>query len=253
MADSTDNFIEISGLRKSLGEQEVLCGIDLNIKRGERLVIIGGSGSGKSVLLKHLTGLMRADSGSIRVAGTEITGLSERELTPVRRRMGVLFQDSALFVSMSVWENVAFPLRETGIRGEKEIDDRVMAALEAVGLGRHWAKQPDELSGGMRKRAGLARAIVTNPQCILYDEPTSGLDPILSDSIDRLIVRIQERFQSTAIVVTHNMKSVDTVADRVAYLRGGTIHFLGTPQELKDSKDAAIIDFVEGRSGESTL
>lgn len=253
MAATSENFIEIKGLKKFLGSHQVLDGLDLDVRRGERLVVIGGSGSGKSVLLKHLAGLMPPDSGSLKIDGEEIAGLNERQLASARRKLGFLFQDGALFGSLSVWENVAFPLREAGLKNEKEIDDKVMEALEAVGLGVHGEKLPGDLSGGMRKRAGLARAIVTHPQCVLYDEPTSGLDPVLSDAIDRLTVRIQEAYNTTAVIVTHNMKTVFTVADRVAYLRSGKIDFLGTPHELEASDNEHLKNFVEGRSAEKDL
>lgn len=253
MAATNPNFIEIKGLKKFLGNHQVLDGLTLDVRRGERLVVIGGSGTGKSVLLKHLAGLMPPDSGSLKIDGEEIAGLNERQLAPARRKLGFLFQDGALFGSLSVWENVAFPLREAGMKNDKEIDDKVMEALEAVGLGVHGEKLPGDLSGGMRKRAGLARAIVTRPQCVLYDEPTSGLDPVLSDAIDRLTVRIQELYNTTAVIVTHNMKTVFTVADRVAYLRQGKIDFLGTPQELEASDNEHLKNFVEGRSAEKDL
>ncbi len=253
MSATPDNFIEISGLRKRLGNNDVLQGIDLQVKRGESFVIIGGSGQGKSVLLKHLAGLMAPDAGSLKIDGEEIAGLSERKLANARRKLGLLFQDGALFGSLSVWENVAFPIFETGIKDLQKVDALVMEALEAVGLGAHGDKLPGDLSGGMRKRAGLARAIVTKPQCILYDEPTSGLDPVLSDAIDRLTVKIQQQYHTTAVIVTHNMKSVFTVADRVAFLRQGKIAFLGTPEELKQSQDQSLHDFVEGHSAEQDL
>jgi phospholipid/cholesterol/gamma-HCH transport system ATP-binding protein len=253
MAKEAAHFIEITGLRKALGGQPVLKGLDLAVRRGERMVVIGGSGQGKSVLLKHLMGLMSPDGGSIRIDGEEIAGLSERKLAGPRKKMGILFQEAALFDSLSVWDNVEFPLLERGVKDAKEREQRIQEALTAVGLDQHGHKLPGELSGGMRKRAGLARAIVTAPQCVLYDEPTSGLDPVLADSIDHLIVRIQEKFGSTAVVVTHDMKSVKTVADRVAFLQGGVIYFLGTPEELLSSTDPTIQRFVEGRSGDSDL
>ena len=253
MSASPDNFIEITNLRKRLGKQDVLQGIDLSVSRGEKLVIIGGSGQGKSVLLKHLAGLMAPDSGTLKIDGENIAGLGERQLANARRKLGLLFQDGALFGSMTVWENVAFPVFETGVKDINKVDEMVMEALEAVGLGSHGEKLPGDLSGGMRKRAGLARAIVTRPQCVLYDEPTSGLDPVLSDSIDRLIMKIQELYHTTAVIVTHDMRTVFTVADRVAYLRQGKIAFLGTPEELRKSGDQNVLDFVDGRSAEQDL
>ena len=253
MSTPAEYFIEIANLKKRFGSQEVLSGVDLKVRRGESFVIIGGSGQGKSVLLKHLCGLMPTDSGSLKIDGEEIARLNERALAHARRKMGVLFQDGALFGSLTVWENVAFPVIEQGEKDLTKVDEMVMEALEAVGLGAHGEKLPGDLSGGMRKRAGLARAIVSRPQCILYDEPTSGLDPVLSDSIDRLIVRIQKAYHTTAVIVTHNMKTVFTVADRVAFLRQGKIAFLGTPKEIEESTDENLKAFVEGRSAEQDL
>ncbi|MCB1064248.1 MAG: ABC transporter ATP-binding protein [Verrucomicrobiae bacterium] len=244
-------FVEVRDLYKTLGNQPVLRGVDLKIRRGECLVVLGQSGEGKSVLLKHLVGLITPDSGSIEIDGDEIVGLSERRLSPVRRKLGVLFQDGALFDSMTVAENVAFPLRELGTRDIDTLLEKARAALEVVGLEKHMEKMPINISGGMRKRVALARAIVTQPRCILYDEPTAGLDPIVADSIDHLIRRLQRKFQVTSIVVTHDMKSMFHIADRVAYLRGGRIYFLGTPEEIRKSEDPAIQNFIQGRSDES--
>ena len=244
-------FIEVSDLRKTLGTQPVLQGVDLSIPRGETMVILGRSGEGKSVFLKHLIGLMKPDSGSIRVDGDEIVGLGERQLSPVRKKVGVLFQEGALFDSMTVAENVAFPLRERGVKDHKLLLEKVEESLRVVELEEHLSKMPVNLSGGMRKRVALARAIITEPQCILYDEPTAGLDPVVADSIDHLIRRLQRQFEVTSVVVTHDMKSVFKIASRVAYLRGGAIYFLGTPEELRASTDPAIVNFIEGRSEES--
>lgn len=244
-------FIEVSGLQKRFGEQQVLRGVDLKIRRGETMVILGQSGEGKSVILKHLIGLMTPDSGSILVDGVETVGLSERQLRPIRKKVGILFQDGALFDSMTVAENVAFPLMEEGIRDRKILLERVREVLSVVGLEEHMAKMPINISGGMRKRVALARAVVSHPQCILYDEPTAGLDPIVADSIDHLINRLEEQFQITSIVVTHDMKSMNTIADRVAILRDGKIYFLGTPDELNALEDESIQNFIHGRSHES--
>jgi phospholipid/cholesterol/gamma-HCH transport system ATP-binding protein len=247
-ASAGDAFIEVRGLHKAFGEQQILAGVDLDVERGETLVVVGRSGEGKSVLLKHLIGLMVPDEGSIRVDGDEIVGVKERKLSPIRKKMGVLFQDGALFDSMNVAENVAFPLIEKGIRKRSLLMKKVETALAMVDLTHHMEKMPIDISGGMRKRVALARAIITKPAAILYDEPTSGLDPIVSDSIDRLICRLQKRLGVTSIVVTHDMKSVFHIADRVAYLREGGIYFLGTPKEFRESKDSQIQDFVHGRS-----
>jgi phospholipid/cholesterol/gamma-HCH transport system ATP-binding protein len=241
-------FIEVKGLQKKIGRQHILRGVDLAVFRGETLVLIGPSGEGKSVLLKHLIGLMKPDAGSIEIEGVNMCGLRERELAPIRKKFGILFQNAALFDSLTLAQNVAFPLVEAGIRDHKEIERRVHESLEVVELEEHMEKMPVNLSGGMKKRAGIARAIIGHPQCVLYDEPTSGLDPIVSDVIDQMIMRLQKRFGVTSIVITHDMKSVFKIANRVAMLKGGVIRFLGTPNELHHSQDADIQNFIEGKS-----
>ena len=250
MHGSTDNLIEVRDLRQKIGTQEILRGVNLDIPRGETLVLLGQSGGGKSVFLRHLIGLMRPVSGSIRIDGEEIARLDERELEPVRRKIGMLFQDGALFDSMTVFENIAFPLRERGERNVKLIREKVAHALELVCLQGQEGKMPVNLSGGMRKRASLARAIISEPSCILYDEPTAGLDPIVSDTINRLIRRLQSQLHVTSIVVTHDMVSANHIADRVALLREGKIHFSGSLAKLHGTADPVIRDFVEGRSRE---
>jgi len=246
-----EDFISIRNLRKKLGGQEVLRGVDLEVRSGETLVVIGRSGGGKSVLLKHIIGLMKPTSGEVIVEGQNIVDLSERKLSGIRKKIGILFQSGALFDSMSVESNIAFPLVEAGIKDEKIIDKKVAEVLEVVDLGGEQTKMPENLSGGMRKRVGLARAIVSNPACILYDEPTTGLDPIVADSINHLIRRLQKRFQVTSIVVTHDMKSAYHVADQIAYLYEGRIYFKGTPAELQAATDPVISDFINGRSGDT--
>jgi len=250
MSAPTSNLIEVRDLRQTIGAQEILRGINIDIPRGETLVLLGQSGGGKSVFLRHLIGLMRPLSGSIKIEGEEIAHLDERQLEPVRRKIGMLFQDGALFDSMTVYENVAFPLRERGERNEKIIRNKVAHALELVSLQGQEKKMPVNLSGGMRKRASLARAIISEPSCILYDEPTAGLDPIVSDTINRLIRRLQSQLRVTSIVVTHDMISTDRIADRVALLREGRIHFNGTLNQLHSSSDPVITDFIQGRSHE---
>ncbi len=242
-------FIEVRGLHKSIGPQHILRGVDIDVHKGETLVIIGPSGEGKTVLMKHLIGLMHPDKGSIKIDGESVIGLRERQFTPVRKKFGFLFQNAALFDAMTVEDNVAFPLREAGIRDRDEIAKRVHDALEVVDLEEHKAKLPVNLSGGMRKRAGIARSVVAKPQCILYDEPTASLDPVVSDVIDQMILRMQKRYGITSLVVTHDMKSVFKIANRVAMLKGGVIRFCGTPDELRNSPDKDIQDFIEGRSG----
>jgi len=250
MAEGTTNvFIEVTDLHKQLGWQKILRGVNLKVLRGETLVIIGPSGEGKTVLMKHVIGLMRPDQGKVVVDGLHVENLRERELAPIRQKVSMMFQNAALFDSMTVEENVAFPLVESGVKDRQEIRDRVHEALEVVDLAEHGKKLPVNLSGGMRKRAGIARAIVTRSQCILYDEPTASLDPFVSDVIDQMIRRMQKRYGITSLVVTHDMKSMFTIANRIAMLKNGVIHFLGTPDELRNSPDPDVQDFINGRSG----
>lgn len=244
-------MIETRELKKSFGAQEVLRGVCLRVQDGKTLVVMGRSGSGKSVILKNLIGLLKPDSGEVLVEGENVTHLEERQLTAVRRKVGMLFQSGALFDSMSVEQNLAFPLLEQGIKDLKEIDERVAEALEMVDLAGEQKKMPENLSGGMRKRVGLARTIVGRPRCVLYDEPTTGLDPIGSDSINRLIRRLQKRLTVTSIVVTHDLKTAFHTADHIAYLHEGRIYFDGTPAEMQASTDPVISDFLNGRSGET--
>lgn len=250
MSSAGPPFISVRNLHKQIGDQQILRGINLSIHEGENLVIIGGSGTGKSVFLKLVMGLIPATSGSIIVDNTEITTLNERQLGPHRRKIGMLFQDGALFDSLTVAENVAFPLRESGMKDSPDMHSRIHEVLAAVGLADHGHKLPAALSGGMRKRAALARAVVSRPRCIFYDEPTAGLDPIVSDSIDRLIRRTQLHYRCTSVVVTHDMRSVRSVADRVVYFRNGLIHFEGSPDQLFSSTDPLVRQFVEGHCDE---
>ena len=245
---TTSAMIAVRDLAKRIGRQEILRGIDLTVAKGETLVIIGRSGGGKSVLLKHLIGLLQPDAGEIWIDGQNIIGLSERKLAAIRRKVGILFQGGALFDSMTVEENIAFPLREAGERDPKVIREKVNEMLEVMEMEGQQRKMPVNLSGGMKKRVGLARSIIRRPSCVLYDEPTSGLDPVVSDSINRLIRRLQERFHVTSIVVTHDMKSAFHLADHIGYLHEGRIYFYGTPQELQVSSDPLLQDFLLGRS-----
>ena len=243
-------MIAVRGLTKPLARQEILRGVDLDVPKGETLVIIGRSGGGKSVLLKHLVGLMQPDAGEIWIEGQNITHMSERQLGAIRQKIGILFQGAALFDSMTVEQNVAFPLREAGERNLKVLREKVREMLDVVELEGQEKKMPVSLSGGMKKRVGLARSIIRRPKCVLYDEPTSGLDPVVSDSINRLIRRLQERFGMTSIVVTHDMKSAFHVADHIAYLHEGRIYFHGTSTELQQASDPLLQDFMLGRSEE---
>jgi phospholipid/cholesterol/gamma-HCH transport system ATP-binding protein len=243
-------FIQVRGLTQRFGETEVLRGVDLDIFHGETLVILGSSGGGKSVLLKHLPGLLTPLSGSIHVNGVEISELGERALGPIRRQMGIMFQGGALFDSFNVAENIAFPLRESGMTDEAEIMARVATALEIVRLPGEQEKLPSELSGGMRKRVALARAVVGKPACVLYDEPHAGLDPVTADSIDHLIKDLQTDHGMTNVVITHDMRSVFHIADRVVFLANGVVHWTGTPGELRESDNPELRAFVAGDSGE---
>ena len=238
-------MIETLDLRKSFGSQKVLDGISFKIEEGESIVIIGGSGCGKSVLLKHLIGLMTPDSGDVLIEGKSIVHMNERELIKVRRKFGMLFQTAALFDSLTVEENVGFVLRKEGVDAA-EIKERVSEALEVVELAGTEKKKPAELSGGMRKRVGLARAIVYKPRIVVYDEPTTGLDPIVSDAIDQLVIRVAERLNVTSIAVTHDTRSMRRIGKRILYMRSGKIYVDGTPEEIFNSKDPIIHRFVNG-------
>ncbi len=246
--DSTHAFIELKNVCKRFGSQQVLLNINLTLQHGETLCIIGPSGEGKTVTLKHIIGLIKPDSGEIYVDGVHVNRLKEREMAPIRQKVSMLFQGAALFDNLTVEQNVAFPLLEHGVRDRAEIDRRVRAALQAVDLDEHRHKFPTSLSGGMRKRTGIARAIIDRSECILYDEPNSGLDPIGSDVIDQMILRMQRRYNITSIIVTHDMRSVFKIANRVAMLYRGEIRFLGTPTELRESTDQVVQDFINGRS-----
>jgi phospholipid/cholesterol/gamma-HCH transport system ATP-binding protein len=239
-------MIEIKNLKKKFGSKEVLKGINLNISKGETIGIIGRSGCGKSVLIKHIVGLLQPDEGYIKVEGKIVNDLNEKELYELRKKFGFLFQGAALFDSMTVEENIALPLMESSAKPQQEkIHEVVDEKLSIVTLGGINNLKPAELSGGMKKRVGLARALVTNPGYILYDEPTTGLDPIMSDSIDNLIKELSEKLNVTSIVVTHDMQSVKNVADKVAMIHEGMIYFTGTPSELLKSKDSVVVDFIK--------
>ena len=241
-------MIEARDLKKNFGRLPVLQGVTFSVARGEAISIIGVSGGGKSVLLKHLVGLITPDSGEVLIEGQNIAGLDERELLPVRRKFGMLFQGAALFDSMTVEENVAFVLsRERTLRPE-EISQRVAEVLDLVGLGGTEKKMPADLSGGMRKRVGLARAVIYRPEILLYDEPTTGLDPIAADTIDQLIIRVVERLQVTSIAVTHDMRSARRIGQRILMLHEGRIYADQTPDELFKSTDPIIYRFVNGVS-----
>ena len=239
-------MIRVQGLHKSFGPQPVLRGLDLDIATGEIMVVIGRSGGGKSVLLKHLVGLLRPDAGTVVVDGTEISRLRGRELDRVRDRYGVVFQGGALFDSMSSFENVAFPLREKSRLGSAEIRGRVEEKLDQVGLAGMGHKNPAEISGGMRKRVAIARALVTEPEIVFFDEPTTGLDPILVNTIHHLIVELHRKFRFTAVMVSHEIPEIFEIADRVAMLHDGVIVEVGPPAAVRASTNPVVQHFIRG-------
>ena len=239
-------MIRVQGLHKRFGSQPVLRGLDLDIATGEIMVVIGRSGGGKSVLLKHLIGLLRPDSGAVAVDGVDITRLRGGELDRVRARYGVVFQGGALFDSMSVADNVAFPLRERSRLGHAEIRGRVEEKLEQVGLGGMGHKNPAEISGGMRKRVAIARALVTEPEIVFFDEPTTGLDPILVNTIHHLIVELHRKFRFTAVMVSHEFPEIFEIADRVAMLHEGAIVEVGAPDAVRASTNPIVQQFIRG-------
>jgi phospholipid/cholesterol/gamma-HCH transport system ATP-binding protein len=230
---------------KNFEGKEVLRGLTLLVRRGEVLIVLGGSGTGKTVILKHIVGLLRPERGRIFVDGKDITFYEENQLMPIRRRVGFLFQGSALFDSMSVFDNVAFPLREHTQLSQDEIEAKVKEKLKLVGLeGTDWM-MPSNLSGGMRKRVALARAIILEPKALLYDEPTTGLDPITTRWVTKLMRSIHEQLKITSIIVTHNVQSAMTVADRIAFLYRGRIKFVGTPEEIENCEDHIVQEFLK--------
>ena len=238
-------MIEVKNLHKKFGNNNVLRGIDLKIKKGETTAIVGKSGCGKSVLIKHIVGLLVPDSGYVEVEGKRVDELETKALYELRKQFGFLFQGAALFDSMTVEENISLPLVESSNGFTKERIDRIVEEkLDIVGMGGVQKLKPAELSGGMKKRVALARALVTNPAYILY-EPTTGLDPIMSDSIDGLIKELSQKLNVTSVVVTHDMYSVKNVADTVAMIHEGEIHFTGTPKEFLESSDGIILDFIK--------
>lgn len=238
-------MIEIKNLKKSFGNKQVLKGINLIVNKGETMVIIGRSGCGKSVLLKHIVGLIKADEGELYVEGQDVFKMNRRELYELRRKFGFLFQGSALFDSMTVGENVGLYLVENTRMSKSEIAKVVAEKLELVGLPGTEELMPSDLSGGMKKRVALARALASNPEYILYDEPTTGLDPVMSDNIDDLIRELSEKLHVTSIVVTHDIFSVYSIASRVAMIENGVIYFEGKPEELIHTNDEVIRDFLK--------
>jgi len=239
-------MIRLVDIHKSFGKQKVLDGLNLTVEKGKTTVIIGRSGGGKSVLLKHIIGLIRPDRGQVIVEGEDITVLNDKDLNEVRKKFGMLFQEAALFDSMNVAENVAFPLREHTNMSNDEIMDSVRDRLAAVGLSGVEEKMPSELSGGMRKRVGLARALAMRPQIVLFDKPTTGLDPVMTEAINQLIVETQRAFNLTCVVISHDIQSVFEIGHRVAMLYEGRIIEYGTPEEVRASRNPVMVQFLTG-------
>ncbi len=253
MTETPAPAIRVEGLHKRFGTQEVLRGVDLDIAPAELMVIIGRSGGGKSVLLRHLLGLVRPDAGRVIVDGQDVTTLRGRALDRIREGFGVVFQGGALFDSLTVLENVLFPIRERGRVPAPDLLPRAKEALGQVGLAEMGHKYPAEISGGMRKRVAIARALVTEPRVVFLDEPTTGLDPILVNSIHHLIVGLHRKFGFTAVMVSHEIPEVFQVADRVAVLHEGRIHAVGTPEEIQGSTDPAVRRFIHGEVEEQAV
>jgi len=243
--DHRSAFISCRDLHKSFNRNEVLRGVSLDVYSGETLVILGASGEGKSVLLKHMNGLLKPDRGAVWVAGQDITGMGEDALTEIRKQVGMLFQGGALFDSLTVGENVAYPLWEHARLPREAVRDRVREVLAMVDLSDSEPLLPSELSGGMRKRAALARSLALQPKAILYDEPTTGLDPIVGRRINALIRRLQAQLGLTSVVVTHDLAGAFSVMDRLAFLREGQISFVGAAEEVRRSPDPALREFLE--------
>jgi len=241
-----ENLIELAGVKKSFGDQEILRGINLSVKKGENVVVLGKSGQGKSVTIKCIVGMIIPDEGSVKVFGDEVPEMDEDELRALRIRIGFLFQGGALYDSMTVRENLAFPLqRVLKIKDEHEIEERSMEVLEAVGLSGAIDQMPADLSGGMRKRMGLARTIIVRPEILLYDEPTTGLDTITSREISGLICSIKDKYKTTSIIITHDMACAKLTADRIVIMNDGICIAEGTYDELENSKDGFISSFFK--------
>ena len=241
-------MIKVANIKKSFGAQTVLKDISFEVSEGESVAIIGRSGTGKSVLIKHLVGLLHPDAGEVFIESENLVGMAERQLLKVRQKFGMLFQEAALFDSMTVFENIAFPLRRTGLTDAKEINQRVEEVLGLVELPGTGEKMPSELSGGMKKRVGLARAIIHRPKIILYDEPTTGLDPVVSDSIDQLMMRVRDRYHVTSIVVTHDMRCARRMGQRIIYLVEGQVYLDASADEVFNSDDSVVSRFIKGQS-----
>jgi phospholipid/cholesterol/gamma-HCH transport system ATP-binding protein len=247
-------IIEMINVHKTFGSRKILKGMNLRVKKGETMVILGPSGTGKSVSLKHITGLTIPDEGDCKIFGKSISYSKEKIRKEIRARMGVLFQSGALINWLSVYENVALPLREHKLASGKELDRIVMEKLRWLDLVHAKDNLPGDISGGMKKRAGIARALTTNPEILLYDEPTSGLDPVMSNVFNELILRMQKELHVTSVVVTHDMQSAYMIADRISFIYEGEVIFCGTPDQIKESSNPLVIQFILGETkGPMTL
>lgn len=248
-SSSDTPLIRVRNLHQSFGTNRVLRGVDVDILRGETVCLMGTSGGGKTVLVKHMLGLLRPRQGTVEIDGVDISGMGERELAPIRKKIGMMFQNGALFDSLNVAQNIAFPLREEGITDPAELDRRIAEVLEIVRLPGQEEKMPSDLSGGMLKRVALARAIVVHPECVCYDEPHAGLDPVTASRIDKLIKCLQQDYGITNIVITHELRSVQRIADRIIFMRDGKVYWQGSPAEMKASEDIVLKDFMAGSDG----
>ncbi|HID96083.1 MAG TPA: ATP-binding cassette domain-containing protein [Candidatus Latescibacteria bacterium] len=237
-------MIAIENLKKSFGENQVLKGVNLNVEKGETMVVIGRSGCGKTVLLKLIIGLLKPDTGSILIDGEDITKVKYKRLLDIRKKVGMLFQASALFDSLTVEQNVGLALRRHSKLPDKEIREKIQKCLAVVELNGIERLLPSEISGGMKKRVGLARAVAMDPEIVLYDEPTAGLDPVTAQGIIRLIIELQNRLSVTSIAVTHDLETAYEIGDRIALLYNGRIHFVGTPEQIKTSEDRVVRQFI---------
>ena len=240
--------ISVRDLHKSFGPKVVLDGMSLDVAAGESLVVIGGSGTGKSVLLKHIIGLLRPDSGTVEVDGVAVEKLGNREITDFRRKFGMSFQEGALFDSMTIWQNVAFPLQRLTKMSRKEIDERVKECLDLVHLEGVEEKLPSQLSGGMRRRVGFARAISHRPEILLFDEPTTGLDPVTTALIGEVIVELNDELKTTTVTITHDMESAFRIGDRIAMIHRGRLVASAPPEEFRTLQDPRVQQFIHGRA-----
>jgi phospholipid/cholesterol/gamma-HCH transport system ATP-binding protein len=241
-------MIKMSGIKKRFGSRQILRGVDIHVQKGETMVLLGGSGTGKSVSIRHVIGLLTPDAGDVTIDGHSMVRADKRKKQELRSRMGVLFQSAALINWLSVYDNVALPLRELRLADEEEIDRVVMEKLSWLGLLPAKDLLPGDISGGMKKRVGLARALTSNPEILLYDEPTSGLDPVMSQVINELVRRLQRELGVTQIVVTHDMNSAYYIADRITFLYQGRVEMVGTPEEIRTTANPIVQQFIQGRT-----